>query len=34
MINESMETRKLKVEMSRNLNINMRPEFAKALDAC
>ena len=34
MINDSMETRKVKVELSRHLNINMRPEFARALDEC
>ena len=28
MINDSMETRKVKVELSRHLNISMRPEFA------
>jgi hypothetical protein len=28
MINDSMETRKIKVELSKHLNINMRPEFA------
>jgi hypothetical protein len=28
MINGCMETRKIKVELSRHLNINMRPEFA------
>ena len=34
MINDSMETRKVKVELSKHLNINMRPEFARALDEC
>ena len=34
MINDSMETRKVKVELSRHLNINMRPEFARALSEC
>ena len=28
MINECMETRKIKVELSKHLNVNMRPEFA------
>ena len=31
MINECMETRKVKVELSKHLNVNMRPEFARAL---
>ena len=34
MINECMETRRIKVELSKNLNINMKPEFALALDNC
>ena len=34
MINDSMETRKIKVELSKHLNINMRPEFASALANC
>ncbi len=34
MINSAMETRKVKVELSRHLNISMRPEFAKALEDC
>ena len=34
MINECVETRKVKVELSRHLNVNMRPEFAKALAEC
>jgi hypothetical protein len=34
MIHDCMETRKIKVELSRHLNINMRPEFAKALSDC
>ena len=28
MINDSMETRRIKVELSKHLNINMKPEFA------
>ena len=31
MINECIETRKVKVELSKHLNVNMRPEFARAL---
>ena len=34
MVNECMETRKIKVELSKHLNINMKPEFAKALAEC
>ena len=28
MINSCMETREIKVELSKHLNVNMRPEFA------
>ena len=28
LVNECTETRKIKVELSRHLNVNMRPEFA------
>ena len=34
MINGCMETRKIKVELSKHLNVNMRPEFAQALANC
>ena len=34
MINECLETRKVKVELSKHLNVNMRPEFAQALATC
>ena len=34
MINECLETRKVKVELSKHLNVNMRPEFAQALAQC
>ena len=34
MVNDCMETRKVKVELSKHLNINMRPEFARALGEC
>ena len=32
MINAAMDERKLKVELSRHLNVHMRPEFAQALE--
>jgi hypothetical protein len=34
MITDCMETRKIKVELSKHLNINMKPEFAQALANC
>jgi hypothetical protein len=34
MINAAMEERKIKVELSRHLNIHMKPEFAEALEQC
>ena len=34
MINDCLETRKVKNELSKHLNVNMRPEFAKALSEC
>ena len=33
-IDGCMETRKIKVELSKHLNVNMRPEFAQALANC
>jgi hypothetical protein len=30
-IDGCMETRRMKVELSKHLNVNMRPEFAQAL---
>ena len=32
MINAAMDERKLKVELSRHLNVHMRPKFAQALE--
>jgi len=32
MINAAMEERKIKVELSRHLNVHMKPEFAQALE--
>jgi hypothetical protein len=34
MITAAMEERKIKVELSRHLNVRMRPEFAQALAEC
>jgi hypothetical protein len=34
MISECLETRKVKNDISKNLNVSMRPEFAKALSEC
>ena len=34
MIDECMETRKVKNEISKHLDVNMRPEFAQALANC
>ena len=33
-IDECMETRRVKNDLSKHLNVNMRPEFAKALEEC
>jgi hypothetical protein len=32
MVNAAMEERKIKVELSRHLNVRMKPEFAQALE--
>ena len=34
MIDAAMDERKIKVELSRHLNVRMRPEFAQALAQC
>jgi hypothetical protein len=34
MINAAMDERKLKLELSRHLNVHMKPEFAEALEQC
>ena len=34
MIDGCLETRRIKNDLSKHLNVNMRPEFAKALSEC
>ena len=34
MIDECLETRNVRNDLAKHLNVNMRPEFAKALAEC